>query len=132
MIYLQPGTNSVTTTLFEKSNTSNPYYTWVLSRKGTFEDVTFYQDDCSPVPYYYNTFTISVVNTTPGLTNGVIIANAGEWTYTVYEMTEPYNLNIGSASGIVETGICIISGTYTTNESYTGTNNDNIIYYKNM
>jgi len=132
MIYLNSGTNSVTTTLFEKSTSANPFYTWQLTRKGTFEDVIFYQQDSSPIPYYYNTFTISITTGTVGLTQGIIKANSGEWTYIVYEMPTAYNLNIASASGIVETGICIINGTYTPNKEYTGTDDANIIYYKNM
>lgn len=133
MIYLESGTTSVVTvTLFEKSTTANPYYTWQLIRKGTFEEVIFYQSDSSPIPYYYNSFTISVSPTYSGLTNGIIKANSGKWTYNVWEMTTPYNLNLASASNLLETGICIISGTYTENNKYIGTNDATIKYYKNM
>lgn len=131
MIYLNPGENRVTLTLYEKSSQSSPYYTFKLTRKGSFESVIFYNNDNSPVPYYWNSFTISVGNVT-GLTAGKININAGEWTYDVYEMPAPYLLTLTASYGLVETGICIVTGTYTSNQIYTGTNNDTIVYYKNM
>jgi ABC-type glycerol-3-phosphate transport system permease component len=132
MIYLNNGSNVVTVTLAEKSTQVQPYYTWLLERKGTFDNVIFYQNDSSPIPYYWNSFTVSVVSTTPGLTSGIIKANSGEWTYTIYEMAAPYILDLTQAINEVETGICIINGTYTANHNYTGTLDDTIKYYKNM
>ena len=131
MIYLNTGTNSVTLTLYEKSTQIQPYYTFELVRKGSFDKVIFYQNDSSYAPWYWNSFTVSVGNVV-GLTAGQIVANAGEWTYTVYEMPAPYILDLTQAIGEVETGICIINGTYSTTSEYTGTMNDQIVYYKNM
>jgi hypothetical protein len=131
MIYLNSGTNSVTVTLYEKSTQLQPYYTWLIQRKGTFEEVIFYQNDISPAPYYWNNFVITL-NNGLGLTAGQIIANRGEWTYTIYEMASPYDLNLSDAIDIVETGILIITGTATPNQSYTGTNNNTLTYYKNI
>ena len=47
-------------------------------------------------------------------------------------MSVPYDLNLTNAIGIVETGICIINGTFSSNQEYTGTMTDTIVYYKNM
>jgi hypothetical protein len=102
-----------------------------MVRKGTFDSVVFYQEDSSPIPYYWNSFTISIA-TPVGLTAGIINANSGEWTYNVYQMAKPYDLHLNNSLGLVETGICIVNGTYSSNESYTGTMNNTITYYKNM
>lgn len=131
MIYLNPGTNSITLTLYEKSNSLQPYYTFQLIRKGSFDEVVFYQDDSSYAPWYWSSFTISV-GTISGLTQGQIVANFGEYTYNVYEMTSPYNLSYTQSIGLVETGICIVTGTSTDNTEYTGNDDSQIIYYKNI
>lgn len=130
MIYLNPGTNSICLTLGDQATLVQPYYTFQLTRKGSYEDIIFYQDDGSPIPYYWNTFTISV-GTVSGLTSGMIVANGGEWTYNVYQMSEPYNLNLASASSLLQTGICIISSTFAPISGYTGSNSDTIKYYQN-
>jgi len=130
MIYLNPGTNSITLTLNEKSVQTQPYYTFQLIRKGSFDEVVFYQDDNSFAPWYFNTFTVSV-GTFSGLTQGQIVANFGEYTYNVYEMTAPYNLSYTQSIGLVETGICIITGTSTSDTEYSG-NDSTIVYYRNI
>jgi len=131
MIYLETGLNTITLTLYEKTTQFPPYYTFQLVRKGTFDDVIFYQEDNSPIPYYWNSFTISVA-TPVGLTSGIIDVNSGEWTYNVYQMATPYDLDLNNSLGLVETGICIVNGSFSNNESYRGTMNDTITYYKNM
>jgi hypothetical protein len=132
MIYLNTGTNSVVVTLYEKSTQLQPYYTWNLTRKGTFDNVTFYQNDISYVPWYWNQFVITI-GTVSGLTAGQININSGEYIYTIYEMASPYILATSSAIDMVETGICIVdSQTFSTINSYTGTMNNNISYYKNI
>jgi hypothetical protein len=131
MIYLDWGQNVVTTTLYEKSTLIQPYYTWQLVRKGSFDEVVFYQNDSSYAPFYWNSFTISV-GTFSGLTQGQIVINPGEWTYNVWEMTIPYNLSFTQSTNLVETGILIVSGTYTTDQEYDGNDDSTIIYYKNM
>jgi hypothetical protein len=113
MIYLQTGTNSVIVTLYEKCiNITNPYFLWEIENKTTKEITFFYQNDSSDAPWYYNSFTISIA-TSSGLTAGIINNTAGEYTYRIWEMNEPYNLNVGSASNPnpVETGILKIVAT---------------------
>lgn len=132
MIYLNNGDNTITVTLYEKSTQVQPYYTCKLQRKGTFDEVIFYQDDHSYAPYYWNSFTVSVGTYSGGLTAGQIDINYGEWQYTYYEMPGPYDIDLSNALGIVETGICIVGATYTPNETYSGTDNSEIKYYKNI
>jgi hypothetical protein len=131
MIYFNDGENVVTITPYEKSTQIQPYYTWQIIRKGTFDEVIFFQEDSSYAPWYWSSFTISVgINDDPS--QGQIIANPGEWTYNIWEMTTPYNLNISESVRLVESGILIINGTYATDSEYTGNDTSQIIYYKNM
>lgn len=125
MLIISPtGSTPVTVTLFEKcQNQINPYFTWQLVRKGSYDDIIFYQDDISTSPYYYNTFTLSVATNSVGLTAGLIPLTSGEWNYTIYEQNSPYILSTASAIGIVETGLLIVPETFlTTPVSYTSDN----------
>ena len=131
MLYLNDGQNVITATLYEKSTITQPYYTWHLQRKGTFEEVVFYQDDSSYAPWYWNSFTVSV-GTVSGLTQGQISLNAGEWTYEVWQMNVPYDLSWTSSNVMVESGILIVNGTYSPDIEYDGNDDSTIIYYKNM
>lgn len=132
MIYLNPGTNSITLTLYEKSTQVQPYYIFQLIRKGSFDEVVFYQEDTSYAQWYWSEFAITLSPTYSSLTAGIIQANFGEYTYNVYEMTSPYNLSYTQSIGLVETGICIITGTSTDNTEYTGNDSSTITYYKNI
>ncbi len=119
-------------TLQEKSsNLVNPYYTWFIKNKQSLEETTFYASDFSTVPYYFNTFTMSVSSTQSGLTAGIIQVDSGEYIYQVYQMSSPYDLNLSNAIQMVETGILIISGTHTDYQSYTGSSG-NINVYQNL
>jgi hypothetical protein len=129
MIYLQQN-KSNTITISANQTAYTNYYTWQLIRKGGFNEVIFYAETNSPVPEYWQSFTISCA-TYSGLTAGIINVNSGEYTFNVYEMGTPYNLNIASGS-LCKTGICIISGTTTDVKSYSGTDNETIKYYKNI
>lgn len=139
MIYLQPNqSNNVIATLWEGSkNQVNPYYTWLLVDMETAQQITFTVDDNSCVPYYYNSFTVSVVSiaatATPyGLTNGTINVNNGNYTYTVYEMVNPYDLDITHAVGIAENGLLNIAGTYSNYVVNTANDNATIVVNKNL
>lgn len=131
MIYLSDGVNNITITPYEKSSQIQPYYTWQIVRKGSFEEVIFYQDDISYAPWYWSEFEITL-NVVDEPTQGFILANAGEWTYNVWEMPGPNILDLTQAIGLVETGILIISGTSTNDSEYTGNDDSQIIYYKNI
>lgn len=131
MIYLNNGVNTITVTPYEKSTQTQPYYTWQLIRKGSFDEVVFYQDDSSYAPWYWSSFTVSV-GTVSGLTQGEIVASFGEYTYNIWEMTAPYNLSYTQSVGLVETGILIITGTYTPDTEYSGNDDATIVYYRNI
>lgn len=129
MLNLDNGVNEVTVTLYEYcQNLVNPYFTWELTKKGTFDQVIFYQDDHSQIPYYFNSFTISVA-TFSGLTQGIININPGEYVYNIYEMPDKYNLITASAVGLVETGLLILNATFSTIMSYTQSDTDVIKAY---
>lgn len=129
MLYLNTGTASVVTlTLYEAAeNVVNPFFTWRLFNSEN--EVVFTADDISPVPYYYNSFTISLANYS-GLTAGVINVETGQYTYEVYEMQNQYDLNLDNAIGMVETGILNIIGTYSEIKAYVKTDNKIKAYKK--
>lgn len=102
MIYLQFGTNSVITTL--NSGTASAFYTWQLINKDGNEETVFYTDDVSNNKDFYNRFIITLTSSI-GLTAGRIDIPKSEYHYIIWEMPDQYNLNIASASGIVERGI---------------------------
>lgn len=131
MIYLNPGTNSIVLTLQERVIGTVPYYTFKMVRKGTFEEKIFTSDDWSWAPWYWTGMTISV-SKPEILTKGVVYLDPGEWDYTVYEMASKENLNISQSVAIVETGICIVGGTYSDTYEYKGTDNNTIKYYNNI
>lgn len=103
-------TKKITVTLYEKcNNTVDPYFTWVIKNKDTFEETIFYMDDFSTYPYYFNYFTLSVA-TYSGLTAGVINVPIGEYEYNVYEKSVPYSLTYSLSDNLVENGIFYVCG----------------------
>jgi len=130
MLYLNPtGDTRVVVTLYENSsNLVNPYYTWQLVNKDTLAQKVFTQLDSSPSPYYFNYFTISIA-TPEGLTAGVIDIKPGQYQYYVYEMQNPYDLNLSNAIGLVENGILNVIATFSTPNVYTASNTNTIPTY---
>ncbi|OJW82078.1 MAG: hypothetical protein BGO69_15890 [Bacteroidetes bacterium 46-16] len=129
MLYLNVASASkVTVTLYEAAqNVDNPFFTWKLFNAEN--EVVFTADDISPVPYYYNSFTISVA-TYSGLTAGIINVETGQYTYEVYEMENQYDLNLSNAIGMVETGILNIVGTHSETKAYVKADNKIKAYKK--
>jgi hypothetical protein len=124
MIRLREGlTNSVVVTL--NSGTGSNYYTWFLVNKDSQQEFTFTSDDVSTSPLYYNQFNIRVA-TQSGLTAGVINIPYGEYTYTIYNMPNAYNLNIASASSVAEVGLLRYGGTQSYNRPEATIQNFNI------
>lgn len=124
MIYLQQNTgNIVNVTLWENStNQVNPYFTWKIVNKQSLNETIFYTEDFSQAPWYYNSFTVSVYNPIPvgfGATSGYINIEPGEYTYNVYQMNNPYDLDINNSIKEVETGILVLVGTFSGYETYT-------------
>jgi len=131
MIILEAGINEVVVQQLYTmcSNQVDPYFTWEIKRKGTFDSIVFTQDDSSPIPYYFNTFTLSV-GTMSGLTAGVLNIYPGEYTYTIYEMSAPYITNTASAVGAIQNGILIYNATFSSIPTYTASNDDVIRTYR--
>lgn len=122
------GTTTVTVTLYEKCNLPNPYFTWQVQRKGSLDEIIFYQDDISMSPYYFNQFNLIVATTSVGLTAGVVPLTPGEWNYYVWEQSSPYIL--ATSSNMVETGLLIVTGTYSQDPVYDGLNTNIIPIYR--
>lgn len=111
MIYLNINeTKSVVATLRERTQMFNPYFVWQLTDNDTNQEYIFSQDDNSPAPWVYSSFTFSSQpGATQGLTAGVIPADQGVYKYNVWATQNYYSLDISTAS-LVETGIFQIIG----------------------
>jgi len=127
MLYLSnSGDNRVVVTLYENcSNITSPYFTWKLVNKDTLAETIFFQQDSSPFPYYFNYFTVSVA-TYSGLTAGIIDVPSGQYQYYIYEMANPYDLDLTNAIGLVENGILNVAGQYSTQSVFTASNTNTI------
>ena len=117
-------------TLSEKASNVIPYYTWVLSNRDSLVNTIISPDNFSTSPYY-DSFTLSI-GTAVSLTSSVVMnIPAGEYHYSVYEMTTQYDLNINNSVGLLETGLLMITGTstpfvsFTASEGFTFTTFDN-------
>lgn len=132
MIKLGPtGSTPAIVTLYDKSiNLVNPYFTWNVVRKGTLDSYTFYQDDTSPAPYYYNKFDITIGTNSSGLTSGIVPLYPGEWIYNIYEMQNPYDLDLNNAIKLIENGLITIEGTFSAIPTYNGVDSNSIIVYR--
>lgn len=107
------GSTNWVVTLYENcKNLVNPYFTWNIVRKGSFDSIIFTSTDISTSPWYWNEFNITVATSSIGLTNGVIPIKEGEWIYEIHEMENQYDLNINNSVGIVETGIIVCGLTF--------------------
>jgi hypothetical protein len=118
--YLVEGSQEVIFTLYENSsNIVDPQYRFELENKDSLVVTTFYQEDHSPAPPYYNSFTVSVYGLTEsgltesGLTQGIIFANIGQYNYRVIEI---------GTDGLVENGIMYIGYTSSTTSTFTASN----------
>lgn len=131
MIILEAGINEVVVQQLYTmcSNQVDPYFTWEIKRKGTFDSIVFTQEDSSLIPYYFNTFTLSV-GTMSGLTAGILNIYPGEYSYNIYEMSAPYITNTASAVGLIQNGILIYNATFSAIPTYTASNNDVIRTYR--
>lgn len=133
MIYLSVTQSSeVIATLREKaSNLVNPYYTWKIVNKNSFDEYIFSADN-NTLSNYYDSFTVSI-GTTIALTSSVTIdAVAGQYDYFVYEMNTNYDLDLNNSLGLVEMGILMISGTDSSIISFTESNYDTIRVFNEL
>jgi hypothetical protein len=108
------GPTTFTCTLFERSTLTQSYYTWKFVNKETNQTYLYYTNDTSSFPQYYNKFTFTNSFTMSGATAGITNLPAGFYNYTVYEMVNPYDLNINNAVDVVERYLVSIQATYST------------------
>jgi hypothetical protein len=135
MIYLNQFGNTLLklSNLYDRcQNQVNPYFTWVIKEKQSQLSATFSAMDFSQVPMYWNTFTVSVSPTFSSGTNSIIQALPGQYDYTVYEMANPYDLNINNAVGVVNYGIIVMAATYSPITTYTQSSVTTNIVYQNQ
>ena len=80
----------------------------------------------------YNEFLIEVTTGTEDLLNGVINLNInGYYSYNIYQMADPTNLDISLTSGVVETGKVYLQGDKKPiTSSYTDNDNNDYIAYQ--
>lgn len=91
-------------------------FTWKLIDKESLQEYFFCADDFSPSPYY-DCFTVSVG--VGSATAGWVNCGYGQFTYEVYETQNPYDIGLTMSLGMVETGILIISPTYSLDPTFT-------------
>lgn len=137
MLYLSATqSKQVIVTLKEKtSNLVDPFYTWKLINRDSFDEFIFAPDNSSN-SYYYDSFTISV-GPIENLTGDVTInAIPGQYDYFIYEMGASYSLDLSLSIGEVESGILIIEGTQSKIEntiiSFTESNSDTIKVFNEL
>lgn len=132
MLYLNVGTESrVVVTLKDRQVGLTPSYVWKIEDNTSSKQYFFQAEDWSQSPYY-NGFTISVQpGATQGLTQGIVPAERGEWWYSIWEMSTPYDLDITNAVQKVEEGIMIIEGTHSSRIS-SNLRRDVITYKKDI
>jgi len=107
-------------------NSSEYYYTFKITNCDSFGEYYFSPDNYSQSPYY-DAFTLSV-GTPSSMTGSVVLDIAGgQYNYEVYRMPTRYDLNIASASYMVDNGILQVIGTgsiYTSPTPITFTQSD--------
>lgn len=105
------------------------YFTWKITDADTNNSYIFTADDLSPTPWYYNMFSFSVIpGATYGLTQGVIPAPQGIYSYCVYQTQTQYDL---ATTNLLEKGILNIEGTYSIINTFTQSSG-NVITFKNL
>jgi hypothetical protein len=112
MINLQKNSsNTIVLTLTEKCTLTNPYFLFQFTSADYNNEIVFVADDTSLYQSRYNKFEI-IESPFENLTGGTVSLRSGSYDYTIYEQTEPYNLNL-DFSGIttaVETGKVLVEG----------------------
>jgi len=126
-------TNRVIVTASENVTLSAPvYFLFELISDDTKFAKVFTANDISNNICRYNEFLVEVTDGTEDLLNGVINLNInGCYKYNVYQMSDATNLDIASASGIVETGKLYLQGDLKpVTTSYNDNEDNNYIAYQ--
>ena len=126
-------TNRVIVTASENVTLSAPvYFLFELISDDTKFAKVFTANDISNNICRYNEFLVEVTDGTEDLLNGVINLNInGYYNYNIYQMSDATNLDIASASGIVETGKLYLKGDLKpVTTSYNDNEDNNYIAYQ--
>ena len=118
----------------EKSTINTPYYTFKIVNKDSFNEFIFAPTNNS-TSNYYDSFTISIGTSSSATSSVVIDAVAGQYDYFTYEMNTEYDLDLNNSLGLVESGILLINGTYSslsTITSFTESNDDTIRVFNEL
>lgn len=108
-----------------------PYFCWKITDADTNQTYLFTNDDTSPAYWNYNQFSFSVIpGATYGATQGVIRAPQGSYIYEIYQTRNRYELNTNGT--LMERGILNIMGTTSVINTFTQSDNDTIITFKNL
>lgn len=131
MLYLNSQPKSLVVTLYEKcKNVFNPYFTWKLIDKDSDATYLFYADDNSYSPYYWNSFTVSVG--VGSATAGYVNISPSIYSYEVYEMSNPYDLDLNNSLGMVENGLLTYNATFSETASFTQSNDNVTFVWRNQ
>jgi hypothetical protein len=131
MIDLQQNqTNNVIVTLRELTSISNPYYLFEFTSQDTNESKIFTGVELSQNVNRYNKFNIELTSGAEDLLNSVInLPIKGFYTYHIYSMVDPTNLDLANITELVEMGKVYVNDTIKPiKKSYTGGNNTKTVY----
>jgi len=109
---------------------TNSFYNFRIISADGFNTYVFAPDNYSTSPYYFG-FTVSV-GSPQALTGSNVTLNidAGEYNYIVTSSTTPYSLTV--SNDIIDVGIMIVEGTFSQIISFTQSDDDTIIVYRNI
>lgn len=120
--------NTITLTLTEKVTLDAPEFLFVLQNDSTKVEYTFIAADISGYTDRYNKFIITEKTSPDNLAGEVRLPDTGFYSYTIYEQESTTNLDKDLATGIVEIGKCLVSGTASTNTAHENSNTTNVAY----
>jgi len=130
---LKNQTNRVVFTATENVTLSAPvYFLFELISDDTKESKIFTGSDISNNTCRYNEFLVEVTTGTENLLDSIInLELNGYYKYNIYQMSDPTNLDIASASGIVENGKLYLQGDLKpVTTSYNDNEENNYIVYE--
>jgi hypothetical protein len=115
------------TSLNAQSAATQSFYTWYVQDKTTKISTVFYQTPLFDNGYYTAfSFTNNGTFSAIGATNGNINLVGSQYSVIIYEMLNPYDLNISDSIGVLGNYILTIQGTSSATSTYTG--NDSFTY----
>lgn len=134
MIYVSTTQSStlITTTPQNRLSLATNNFTWKITNRDSFVEYTFAPENYSN-SLYYASFTLSVGTPTSSTGSNVVLnLDAGEYHYSIYQTTNPYDLTLTSSLGLVEVGILIVDGTSSTPQQFTASNQDTVRVFKDL